>query len=392
MDKGGGLIAHDGISAACTGVFVFLPGGYIGIDFCGSTCGARVAVTVTNGRHGIGIPIRAFEGCIASGAEANSIRDALRDFKASVTKGNKEGGSHWGRDKEVLAGIFAALRAKAVFAFGREACIAEIKTAAFLSMEGNGTGFEEGIHGCTHLTITGLHVGGRLHTNGDHTSDGLEISRFGARDINATLVISTIVLGAAWATSTGASAEIGGATGSAKGGIIEFIHITVELLNDSVDVEVFVKKEFLANRGSVDGPKTYVTPGIRRLGSRNGVKPADHGVMGGVASFFTPEPMPRASADHDHIHEMLEAKGLVHEGVTTAVEIKLGANVAEGVLHGCKGKGYSNAVVLLLPSHRAINGFQFFPKMERGTPLRARCIGVIHARIPPPPHSIFIRN
>jgi hypothetical protein len=56
--------------------------------------------------------------------------------------------------------------------------------------------------------------------------------------------------------------------------------------------------------------------------------------MGGIASFFTPEPMPRASADHDYIHEMLEAIDLVREGVASAEEIKLAANVAEGVLHG----------------------------------------------------------
>jgi len=94
-----------------------LPGGDVGINFCGNTCGASVAVTVTNGRHGIGIPVRAFEGSIAGGAEANSIRDALRDLKTSVTKGNKEGGSHWGRDKEVLTGIFAALRANTMITF-----------------------------------------------------------------------------------------------------------------------------------------------------------------------------------------------------------------------------------------------------------------------------------
>jgi hypothetical protein len=95
------------MSAACTGVFVFLPGGDVA-NFCGNAFATGVAVTVTNGLHGIGIPVRAFEGCIAGGAEARSIRDAL---DATITKGNPEGWSHWGRDKEVLTGIFAALRA-----------------------------------------------------------------------------------------------------------------------------------------------------------------------------------------------------------------------------------------------------------------------------------------
>jgi len=198
--------------------------------------------------------------------------------------------------------------------------------------EGNGTGFEQGDHGTTHLTIIWSHVGGGLHTNWDDTSDGREIRHFGARDVNAAFVLGAFILGATGATAT-ASTDISGGTGGANGGIVKFIHITIELFNDLVDVDGVIK-EFLTDRGSVDGPKTYVMPGIGRLRSHNSIEPADHAVMGGVASFFTPEPMPRASILHDHIHEMLEAMDRVHEGVALAVEIKLAANVAETVLHG----------------------------------------------------------